>query len=268
MKPSRSLGQVFLRDKTYVKRILSSLDFKGKVICEIGSGRGEVSQYLVRNAKFLYCVELDLRFCELLQKQFGHLKNVKIIHQDILKLPLSSLPEKLIVFGNVPYQISNHLIRYLVHNRARIERAYLTLQKEFAQKLIAKAARPNYGFLSCYAQYYARITKLFDIPRQAFMPRPKVNSSFIAIEFYPQPIHRAVRPELLFEIIRKAFLQRRKKIINSLPFLKGKDDLLDALNISPAARAQELPLKTYVDLANRLTQGAYRLTNNSCSCEK
>lgn len=253
MKLSHSLGQVFLTDKNYIRKIINSLDIKSEIVLEIGSGSGEISAQIAGRCKFLYCVEFDPRLVSLLEQKFSAKVNVKVVHSDILKFDISGLNERIVVFGNVPYQISNSLIGYLAKNRTVIKKAYLTFQKEFVDKIIAKPDDKDYGFLSCYAQYYAGIRKIFDIPKGAFTPIPKIDSSFIALEFYSNPPDKAEDENLLFKIIREAFNQRRKKISNSLSKFIAMPDLFSSLKIDPDARAENVSLKQYVDIANKIS---------------
>jgi len=254
MRQSHSLGQVFLTDKNYVRKIINSLDVNNEVVLEIGSGPGDISAQIVEKCKFLYCVEFDPRFITILETKFQNNDNVKIIHYDILKFPISKLGGKVVVFGNVPYQISNSLIGYFVENRSAIKKAYLTFQKEFVNKLIAKPGSKDYGFLSCYAQYYAGIKKFFDIPKGAFTPIPKVDSSFMTLEFYDKPLEKAQDENLLFKMIREAFGQCRKKIANSLSKFIMAEDLFSSLNIDSNMRAENISLKQYVDIANKISK--------------
>jgi len=252
MKLSRSLGQVFLKDKNYIDKILSALQINGEIVLEIGPGSGEISEQISNKCKFLYCVEFDPRFVASLEEKFRNKKNVKIVHSDILKFPFTSINEKLVVFGNVPYQISNSIISYLIENRAFIKNSYLTFQKEFVDKLIAKVSTKDYSFLSCYIQYYAKINKLFDIPRGAFVPIPKVDSSFIEVQFNATSLPRAKNDELLLKIIRHAFNQRRKKIVNSLASFCPGSDFFSSLKIDGSFRAENISLEQYILIADRL----------------
>jgi 16S rRNA (adenine1518-N6/adenine1519-N6)-dimethyltransferase len=255
MKLSKSLSQVFLKDINYIDKILHSLDTGGEEVLEIGPGTGEISSKLCAKTKFLYCVELDSRFISVLKEKFKNSTNVEIIHGDILEFKLSFLGKKLIIFGNIPYQISNSLVGYLVENRKYVKKAYLTLQKEFAEKLAAQVSTKAYGFLSCYVQYYAEVEKLFDIPARAFFPAPKVDSSFVRLEFYEKSPYAAANEDFLFQIIRRAFSQRRKKISNSLNLPGGSKYFLSSLNIEANKRAENLSLKEYMFIANKLSEG-------------
>ena len=265
MRQRHSFGQIFLKNQKYIQKILASFDLSGKTVLEIGPGKGLITSSLINQAKYLYCVEVDRRFCVFLKNKFRHNKNVEIIHADILKFPFSKLGENITIFGNIPYHISSQLIRYLVNHRKYIKAAYLTFQKEFVQKLTARPSTCNYNFLSCYSQYYANIKKLFDIPASAFEPAPKVDSSFSEITFYSKPPYQVDNEDFLFKIIRKAFAGRRKKIINSLPIIpkgtgapvKDKRSFFSLLKVDPNSRAENISLKEYVSIANNVASGTH-----------
>ena len=154
MRFSKDLSQVFLRDKSYIKRIVDSLEIADRDVLEIGAGRGEVSRYLREKAKHLFCVELDGRLAMVLRDRFSSYDNVTIINDDILKVNMGVFGKELLVFGNVPYHISNQLIRHLVCYRRCIKTVYLTFQKEFAKKICAKPNDKPYSFMSCSRSFF------------------------------------------------------------------------------------------------------------------
>lgn len=248
MKQKRSLSQVFLTDAKYIRKIVDCLDIKGRTVLEVGSGSGNLSEHLSQKAKQLICLELDQRFSNLLKKKLSKNSNTQVIGADVLRFPISKIGRKLVVFGNVPYRISSDLIKYFIAQRQYISKAYLTFQKEFVNKLTAKNSEKAYGFIGCYIQYYAKLDKKFDIPKAAFCPSPKVDSSFIEMEFYKSKPYPAIDEQFLFELIQRAFSQRRKKIVNSLSLSKIKSNF--AIDID--ARAEDISLKDYVYLANKL----------------
>jgi len=254
IKQKRSLGQIFLKDKRYIQKILNQLSISKKTVVEIGPGTGEISALLAKQVRRLYCVEIDSGLYNILCKRFCAQANIEIIRADILDFALSKLGKKIIVFGNVPYYISSQLIEYLICYHKCIDKAYLTFQKEFAQKLLAEEGQSQYTFLSCHIQYYAKVKKMLDIPAGAFDPHPKVDSSFINLKFRKYPLYKVKSEKLLFRTIRTAFSNRRKKIINSLPISGNKADFFSQLKIDPDLRPQNLSLKEYVLIANKLYQ--------------
>jgi 16S rRNA (adenine1518-N6/adenine1519-N6)-dimethyltransferase len=250
MKQSRSLSQIFLRDRRFIQKIMDAVPFAGRDVLEIGPGSGVMTERIASCARSLSCVELDSRFAAALGARFSAQKTVTIVNVNILSYDLSLLTCKPLIFGNVPYAISNELIRYLVNSRTRFDTAYLTVQKEFADKLAARVSTKPFSFLSCYIQYYARVERLFDIPAAAFSPIPKVDSSFVSLDFYQKLPFPALSEERLFMIIRAAFSQRRKKIANSLRAFIADTAIFESLAIAPAARAENVSLAQYVALAN------------------
>lgn len=252
MNQKRSLAQVFLRDHRYISKILAYLEVQGQIILEIGPGKGSITEGLAKKAKLLYCVEIDKRLCHFLEEKFLNNSKVKIIHSNILEFPFSRIKKRLTVFSNAPYQISTPLIKYLVNQREYVKAAYLTFQKEFAEKLLAKPSTAQYGALSCYLQYYARIEKLLKIPRGAFNPVPKVDSVFLKVDFYDRLPIRACDEDFLFKIIEKAFSAPRKKIINSLGLNRSEQKIIASLMINRDLRPQDLSLNDYITIANKL----------------
>ena len=243
MRPKRSLlGQIFLRNPKYIKKILEHLEVKGKKVLEIGPGDGIFTNYLASCVRNLHCVEYDDHFYQLLKDRFADKPKVKITKSDILKFSISQLGKNIVIFGSLPYQISTKVVKYLVEQRSFIDKAYLIFQKEFSTRLLAKPDQEQYGFLSCYLQYYAKVNKVFDIPASAFKPRPKVNSSFLEIDFYSKIPHKAINEDYLFMIVQKAFGLRRKKLRNSL-------------GVASDLRPNQVSLERYISLANKLYLG-------------
>ena len=253
MKFSKDLGQIFLKNKKYLERIASLLEIEGEDVLEIGAGRGELTQYLVSRAKSLICIEIDSRFIQILKEKFSSYSSVEIICGDILKLDFKNLGKKLVVVGNIPFQISSPLLFRLIEYRQFIKKAFLTFQKEFAQKLVASPKSKDYSFLSCYTQYYAQVKILLTIPRKNFSPPPKVDSCLVKIDFFDNLPYKVKDEKFLFQLIKKAFSQRRKKLINALD--KYKSDLiflLDKLKIDKNIRVDALSLEKYCQIANFL----------------
>ena len=255
MRFKKSFGQNFLRDKRFVNRVISSMELNGDIVIEIGPGSGQITRHLAHKARKLYCVEKDTNLISLLKERFAS-DSTRFINSDILTFDLSFLKEKSVVFGNIPFNISNRLIRYLIINREFIKKGYFTFQKEFARKLAASFHTKEYGYLSCLIQYYADVKIIFDIPRSAFYPVPGVDASFITIKFFDKPQVRAKNEDFLFKLIRNAFSARRKKIINALLGFGGKEYIsrvLNNINIDEGLRPQDLSLKDYCNIADVLS---------------
>ncbi len=256
MKFNKEMGQVFLTDSGYIKKIIDSLEAEGKDVLEVGPGRGEITRHLLKKVNSLYCVEIDRRLVTILEKHFSSYNNFKVINEDILKVDISIFKKHLVVFGNIPYYLSNQLIKHFINQRAWIDKAYFTFQKEFAGKLCAKPGDKSYSFLSCYVQYFSKVKIIFDIPNTAFRPRPKVDSSFLRIDFSREPLYEVKDEKLFFKLIRTAFAGRRKKLMNSLNSMYDKELLREVAKntgLNLEIRPDSFPLEAYCEIANCLT---------------
>lgn len=249
IKQSKSLSQIFLKDKSILEKIFRHLEIDNEFVCEIGAGQGNLSEFIIKKAKYLYCVELDKRYVDYLKEKFINFDNVKIINKDILQISFKYFPQKIVVVGNIPYHISSKLMEHLVLNRYYIKRAYLTLQREFVHKLIAKPQSKDYSFMSCYIQFYASVEKFFDISPKSFYPAPKVYSSFVCIDF-EGGINRGVSVDEkeLFSLIREVFRERRKKIKNILPYPYNMT--IKKLGIEESLRPDDILLQDYIRIVN------------------
>ena len=252
--PKKHLGQNFLTDPGIQQKIIQACELSSKdVIVEIGPGQGVLSLLIAPLVKKLVCVETDRDLIGPLQGALP--ASVDIVHADFLKWDMGHLPEGAKVIGNIPYYISTPIIEKLINDRIKFSVAFLTVQLEFGQRLIAKPGGKDYGSLSCFAQYYADIKMLFKIKNSCFKPAPKVDSCFIRLTMRSQAEKQASDEGFLFKLIQTAFQQRRKNIVNSLRAKVSKEKLeesLQALGIDPNARAENLTLSNYIDLSNRL----------------
>ncbi|TRZ96314.1 ribosomal RNA small subunit methyltransferase A [bacterium] len=221
IKPKKRLGQSFLIDPNIKRKIISACGLSQKdTVLEIGSGRGELTKLIAESAGSVLAVEIDTSLTEILKNNLIAYPNVKIINRDILKLDLSKLPvkfgKKLKVIGNIPYYISTPIIEYLLKYRKRVDSIHLTVQKEYARRLVALPGGADYGSLSCFLQYHSSPEILFYIKRSCFFPAPRVDSAFVRLTLKPNWQANPEKEKLLFKVIRAAFNQRRKTLRNSL----------------------------------------------------
>jgi len=253
-RPKKNLGQNFLTDVRTQEKIVRSCGLKADdLVVEIGPGQGVLTRSIAPQVKALICVETDRDLIGPLRSNFP--SPAEIVHADFLKWDMGHLPDGIKVIGNIPYYISTPIIEKLIANRPKVSEAFLTVQLEFGQRLTAKAGGKDYGSLSCFAQYYADIKILFKIKSSCFRPAPKVDSCFIHLIMRPQVPAAGINEEFLFKLIQTAFQQRRKTIVNSLKGLTGKERLegaLEALNVDPQARAENLTLSNYIALCKSL----------------
>jgi len=249
LKPKKSLGQNFLVDQNIRKKIISACDFNSDdTILEIGPGRGELTVEFAQKIKKVYAVEIDSSLCIQLKEKFSGQEKIEIIHADILKFDLNTLKvknKKVKIIGNIPYYISTPVIEYIIRYKARIASVNLTVQKEFARRIVSGPGSKEFGALSCFVQYYLKPEVVFDIKRGSFFPVPKVDSSFLKLEVRSAPAVKVADEEYFFKIIRAAFNQRRKILRNSLAGIVGEEKL----GSFKLRRPEELTLDDFAKLA-------------------
>jgi len=257
-KPKKKLGQNFLVNSGIREKLVACCDFQAAdVVVEIGCGRGEITGLLASKSKRVVALELD-RYCLSAARQtLSGFENIELVNQDILKFNFKKKfgKNKVKVFGNIPYYISTPIIQRLIEYRDNISRIFITVQKEFAQRLSAKSGSKIYGSLSCFAQYYFDARILMDIKKGSFYPVPKVDSSLVSLNIREKPAVKVKDEEIFFKLIRTAFNKRRKTLKNSLKELVSKDKLGDFFlkyAIAPDTRPERLSLEDFADLYNCL----------------
>lgn len=258
VKPKKSLGQNFLSDKNIQAKIIKACAFSPQdVVLEVGSGTGQLTRLIAEKVSQVYALEIDKALCKELQTNLKDYKNVEIICEDILKFDISryflSHPGKIKVFGNIPYYITSPIIERFFRSRDKIETVFITVQKEFAQRILANAGSKDYGAFSCFIEYFSEPKKIFYIKKNSFYPAPKVDSCFLRLSIRNTPPVSLKDEALFFKIIRSAFNQRRKTIKNSLKGIVPQDIIdgfLKGQELSRNIRAEELSLKEFAHLAN------------------
>lgn len=224
---------------------------------EIGAGRGELTSLLVDRVRQVYAVEIDRDLSAALKNKFQGDRRIRIIEADILKLDFnknfSASRNRLKVIGNIPYYITTPIIAQLFKFKDGIDTILLTVQKEFAQRIAASAGSKEYGAFSCFIQYHADARILFNIGKNCFFPRPKVDSCFLRLNIRKKPAVSTKDERLLFKVIRAAFGQRRKTLRNSLKGIITQEKLgnfFSKYNIDNNIRPEDLALKDFANLSN------------------
>ena len=264
-QPKKRLGQHFLRDAGIVRKIIDKarLDPSDDVL-EIGSGLGALTIPLAGLVHEVVAVEKDLRLAEMLKKRLAHddISNVRLIHDDILKLAFEGIPrrpaKKMKVMGNLPYNISTPFLERLVENRSLVSRAVLMFQLELARRLTASPGNKEFGAMTVLVQYHAHISPLLEVSKAAFYPRPKVDSMVLELDF-ERPHPRRAEDEAKFKMVVKgAFAYKRKTILNSLKRAlspRTSEEILAALHkcaIDPGKRAEALNIDQFLALTSAL----------------
>ena len=262
--PLKRLGENYLVDANVKDRIIEEARVdKNDTILEIGPGFGALTIDLASAGARVFAVEKD-------KKAFGILKeicadkygNLEIFNEDILNFEINKLkPAKRIkVIGSLPYYITTPIIEYLIENRSSISSMLVVIQREVANRLLARPGSKDYGSITCFIRYYADLSCIRTIKRTSFYPEPGVDSSLVRFCFLDNPPVKVDDEKLFFKIIRGAFNQRRKTVINSLSRKEvlslPKDKLADILKeavIDPLSRPEDLDLDAFARISNALS---------------
>ena len=254
LRPKKSLGQNFLVDRNVIGRMIDACSLSSDdVVLEIGPGTGALTREIAPRVMRLIAIETDGSLVERLRDEFKG-QNVEIIHADFLKCDLSEVlgKDKVKVVGNLPYYISTPIMTKVVENRHLFTEFYLTVQQEFAERIVAPPGGKDYSSFSCFNQFYTVPKMLFKIKSSAFKPAPKVDSCFLNLTMRQKPAYPCDDENFLFHVIRTGFGQRRKTLVNALSSLLSKE-LLIALFPSAGlivnVRAEDVSLEQYVLLA-------------------
>ena len=253
IKPKKSLGQNFITDKNILQKIVNTTIIQDKTILEIGPGTGNLTSYILKKKpKKIHVIEKDNVLASDLNKKFKD--QIVIINKDILKINETNLfKNKVIVFGNLPYNISTEIISKWITNLKDefwFECLILMFQKEVANRIIAEFNTSYYGRLSILCNWRLNIKKICDIKPQAFFPKPKVDSSLLF--FYPKKSFIKINDPLNLEKVTRIFFNQRRKMIKK-PFnqlFNGNQKILDKLKLDLNLRPQNLSLETYYNLAS------------------
>jgi len=251
LRADKSLGQNFLQDHFALEKIVTAAQIQlSDVVLEIGPGLGSLTRYLAVSAREVVAVELDEELIPPLQAVLAPHQNVRVIQGDILELSPKELvnENKYLVVANIPYYITSAVIRHLLESDFKPRRIVLTIQKEVAERICAKAG--DMSLLALSVQVYGKPHIAARIPAGAFFPAPKVDSAVLVIEIYLSP---QIKPELLeqfFKLTKAGFSQKRKTLRNSLssglhigPI--ASEELLAKANIDPKRRAETLSIEEW-----------------------
>ncbi len=252
IKAKKSLGQNFLIDNDILEKITSITNIENETILEIGPGTGNLTaRILKKKPKKMIVIEKDNKLANNLKNKFSN--QLTIINDDVLEVDETSLFEnKVLVFGNLPYNISTEILsKWIINIKDNFwfECLILMFQKEVANRIIAKFNTSNYGRLSIICNWKLNIKKICDIKPNAFFPRPKVDSSLLI--FYPKKSFVKIKDPSNLEKITRVFFNQKRKMLKK-PFnqiFNGNQRIIDKLKIDLTMRPQNLNLDTYYKLA-------------------
>ena len=253
IKPKKSLGQNFLIDQNVLKTIVECIDICNKTVLEIGPGTGNLTNYILeKNPKKVFVIEKDDELAVKLKLKYSNLINV--INNDVLNIDENSLfDEKVIVFGNLPYNISTEILSKWIANIGNdfwFEALVLMFQKEVADRIAANFNTSNYGRLSVLANWKLKINKIIDIKPSSFKPKPKIDSSLLF--FTPKRDFYKIQDSKNLEKITRIFFNNRRKMIKK-PYnqiFNGDLRVLEKLKINLNLRPQNLSYDTYYKLTD------------------
>lgn len=268
LRPSKSLGQNFLADQNIINGMIEKSDIKKTdLVLEIGPGIGTLTEALCQSGGLVLAVEIDRKMIPILDETLRDYPNKVIIHDDILKtdihqlikgirLPDGTFPTALKVVANLPYYITTPILMKILEDRIPATSLTMMMQKEVANRLTAKPGTKEYGAITLAVQYYSEASKIIQVPRDVFIPRPNVDSTVVLFKVRQGPPVSIKDETLMFALIKGGFGMRRKTLLNSLVGVADmtKDQVglaLRGAGIDEKRRGETLSLEEFAQLANK-----------------
>jgi len=272
LRPTKRLGQNFLCDRNTLDRIVRAANLPSDdPVIEIGAGLGGLTLALTAASPRVTAIEIDRHLEPILEEVTGSCQNLRILYQDFLRIDMNELFDSAfgaqsgIVVANIPYYITTPILEVLITNKARLKRIVLLVQQEVADRMAALPGSESCGAMSLYVQYNAQVELIGSVPRTVFMPAPEVTSSIVALTPVVPGTVPVKNERQMFHIIRAAFTQRRKTLLNALLRAPasfnlgfGMDDrarvekLLESAGIDGGRRGETLSLSEYATISDAL----------------
>ena len=264
---NKNYGQNFLIDENSVDEIIYSSEIsKTDLVIEIGPGLGTLTSKLLEKAGKVICIELDSKMITVLNDRFSLYNNFELLHEDVLKVDLNSLIDlnlkksnliKCKVVANLPYYITTPIIMKLLEEKLHLASITVMVQKEVALRLTDVPGGKDCGAITYTIHYYSNPKMILNVPKSSFIPAPKVDSAVIKLDILENNNFNITNEKLFFQIIKCAFMQKRKTLLNSLTNSKiaSKETLekmLLSLNLNPSIRAERLSIEDFVNISNYL----------------
>lgn len=263
LKAKKRFGQNFLIDESIVDNIVEKSNISSEdVVIEIGPGLGNLTEKLIDRAKLVLAFEIDEDMIRVLNDRFKDKTNLVVISKDILQVDLEQIliengvgENSVRVVANLPYYITTPIMFKLFKYTKYIKTMTIMVQKEVAERIVARPGSKDYGVLSINTRYYGTSQKLFDVPNTSFTPAPNVTSAVVKIDI--DIIQGVENEDMFFKLVKASFAQRRKKVINSIENSNmidiSKDKLriiLERNDISDNTRAEEIDIEKYITISN------------------
>ena len=268
IRANKNLGQNFLINEEVVKNIVGYSNIeKEDLVIEIGPGLGTLTKYLLEKAGKVICIELDTKMLQILEDRFSLYDNFELINNDVLKVDLKNIIEKektqgkikqVKIVANLPYYITTPIIMKLLEEELELESITVMIQKEVADRLIAIPGEKNTGAITYSVYYYASSEAIMEVPNSSFIPEPEVTSKVIKLNIRKEPVVTPKDKEKMFKIIKYAFTQKRKTLLNSLTnnkIFENKQqgiEILNSLQINENCRPEELTLEQFKKISDNL----------------
>ena len=263
---SKSLGQNFLIDEGVLDKIVTAANIdKNTCALEIGPGAGTLTRLLAERADKVVAIEIDSALIPIINESMEEFNNFTLIHKDVMEVDLSTLTSELFegssfsVVANLPYYITTPIVMGLLESKLPVNTMTLMVQKEVAERMVAVPGTKDYGALSVAVQYYTKPSTVCKAEPHCFMPQPKVASSVIKLEVLPSPSVQVNDEKKFFKIVKSAFGQRRKTLLNALsksPYISIKKSAIEsaraAIGLDPAIRGERLTVEQFAQLSNLL----------------
>ena len=269
IRANKRYGQNFLVDDNILEQIVRASGVtKEDLVIEIGPGLGNLTEYLLDNAKYALLVEIDPKMIEVIQDRFKDRTNYTLLNEDILKVNIDSVVKEIQqenniefssvkVVANLPYYITTPIIFKLLEDENTISDLTVMVQKEVASRMVAEPKSKEFGILTLMVKYFSNASIEVEVPNYSFIPSPDVTSAVITLK--KERKYSVKNEKIFFELIHKAFAQRRKKMINSLEASKFNqmsksdiEELFNRCNIDFNTRAEQLDIDDFVNIANSI----------------
>ena len=265
---TKSLGQNFLTDKNIIDDIIEGADIgENDLVIEIGPGIGVITWEAAQVARKVIAVEIDRNLIPILKDTLAGQDNISIVNADILKTDVNALIDEaraadpelagVKIIGNLPYYITTPIIMKLLEDGVKADGITIMMQKEVADRIKAAPGTKAYGALSIAVQYYCEVSSVVNVPKEVFVPQPKVDSAVLNLRILADRPADVRDREIFFAVVKAGFGQRRKTLNNSLMGVAGitKEivaDSLAAAGIDSTRRAETLDLQEFAELSNQV----------------
>ena len=266
VRANKGLGQNFLINQEVVEKIVECSNIgKEDLVIEIGPGLGTLTKYLLEKAGKVISIELDEKMIEILKDRFSLYSNFELINQDVLKVNLNEIIQNVKkqsniknakIVANLPYYITTPIIMKLLEEKLDLESITVMIQKEVADRLIEIPGGKDTGAITYSVYYYANSNEILEVEPNSFIPEPEVVSKVIKLNIRKEPPIQVKDKDLMFKIIKCAFMQRRKTLLNSLTnsgIFKSKEEgiqILKKVNLAENIRAEKLTIEDFANISD------------------